>query len=45
MQPLKLPAAVPGRQMGLLVEGSRLDGLGALERNKIIKYMRQIPTF
>ena len=28
MQSLKLPAGVPGRQMDLLFEGSRLDGLG-----------------
>ena len=42
MQSLKLPAAVPGRQMNLLFEDNRLDGLGALERNKIISTMAQI---
>ena len=42
MQSLKLPAAVPGRQMNLLFEGSRLDGLGTLERNKIISALAQI---
>ena len=36
MQSLKLPAVVPGRQMNLLFEDNRLDGLGALERDKII---------
>jgi hypothetical protein len=42
MQSLKLPAAVPGRQMNLLFEDNRLDGLGALERNKIISTLAQI---
>jgi hypothetical protein len=42
MQSLKLPAAVPGRQMSLLFEDNRLDGLGALERNKIISRLAQI---
>ena len=42
MQSLKLPAAVPGRQMSLLFEHNRLDGLGALERNKIISTLAQI---
>lgn len=42
MQSLKLPAAVPGRQMDLLFEGSRLDGLAALERNKIVSTLAQI---
>jgi len=36
MQSLRLPAVVPGRQMNLLFEDSRLGGLGALERNKVI---------
>jgi hypothetical protein len=36
MQSLRLATAVPGRQMNLLFADSRLDGLGALERNKII---------
>ena len=42
MQSLKLPAAVPGRQMKLLFEDNRLDGLGALERNKIISTLAHI---
>ena len=42
MQSLKLPAGVPGRQMNLLFEDSRLEGLGALERNKIISTLAQI---
>ena len=42
MQSLKLPAAVPGRQMNLVFEDSRLEGLGALERNKIISALAQI---
>jgi hypothetical protein len=42
MRSLKLPAAVPGRQMNLLFEDSRLGGLGALERNKVISTLAQI---
>jgi hypothetical protein len=42
MQPLKLPAGVPGRQMTLLFEDTRLEGLGALERNKILSTLAQI---
>jgi len=42
MQSLRLPAAVPGRQMNLLFEDSRLEGLGALERTKIISMLAQI---
>jgi hypothetical protein len=42
MQSLRLPAVVPGRQMNLLFPDSRLDGLGALERNKIISTLAQI---
>ena len=42
MQSFKLPAAVPGRQMDLLFEGSRLDGLDALERNKVVSTLAQI---
>jgi hypothetical protein len=42
MQSLRLPPAVPGRQMNLLFTDSRLDGLGALERNKIILTLAQI---
>ena len=42
MQSLKLPGAVRGRQMNLLFEDSSLEGLGALERNKIISTLAQI---
>lgn len=42
MQSLRLPAAVPGRQMNLLFEDSRLEGLGALERDKIISTLAQM---
>jgi hypothetical protein len=42
MQSLKLPAGVPGRQMNLLFQDSRLEGLVALERNKIISTLAQI---
>jgi hypothetical protein len=42
MQSLKLPVAVSGRQMNLLFEASRLEGLGVLERNKVISTLVQI---
>ena len=42
MQSLKLPATMPGRQMNLLFEDNRLEGLGALERNKVISILAQI---
>ena len=42
MQSLTLPAAVPGRQMNLLFADGKLEGLGALERNKIISTLAQI---
>ena len=42
MKSLKLPAAVPSRQMNLLFEDSSLEGLGALERNKAISTLAQI---
>src|ERR1044072_5898089 len=41
MQSHRLPA-VPGRQMNLLFADSRLEGLDALERNKIISTLAQI---
>jgi hypothetical protein len=41
-QSLRLPAAVPGRQMNLLFEDNRLEGLSALERNKIISTLASI---
>ena len=42
MRSLKLPAGVPARQMNLLFADSRLEGLGDLERNKIISTLAQI---
>jgi hypothetical protein len=42
MQSLKLPAGVLGRQMSLLFENSRLEGLGSPERDKIISALAQI---
>ena len=42
MQSLKLPVAMPGRQMNLLLEDSRLEGFGVLERNKVISILAQI---
>ena len=42
MQSLKLPAAVPGRQMNLLFEDSRVEGLAVLERNKVISTLAKI---
>ena len=36
------PAAEPARQMNLLFEDSRLEGLGAAERDKIISALAQI---
>jgi len=42
MTSLKLPAAVPGRQMNLLFDNSRLEGLSSPERNKIVSALAQI---
>ena len=42
MQSLRLRAGVPSRQMNLLFEDDRLEGLGVLERNKIISTLAQI---
>jgi len=42
MTSLKLPAVVPGRQMNLLFDNSRLEGLGSPERNKIVSALAQI---
>jgi hypothetical protein len=42
MHSLKLPAVTPGRQMNLVFDDSRLEGLGALERLKIISTLAQI---
>jgi hypothetical protein len=42
MQSLRLPAVVGGRQMSLLFKDSRLEGLGGIERNKVISTLAQI---
>jgi hypothetical protein len=42
MKSLKLPAAAPSRQMNLLFDNSRLEGLGSPERDKIISALAQI---
>jgi hypothetical protein len=42
MKHLKLPAPASGRQMGLLFDTSRLDGLGSLERGKVVSALAQI---
>jgi hypothetical protein len=42
MKSLKLPAAVPGRQMNLLFDNGRLEGLDFLERDKITSALAQI---
>jgi hypothetical protein len=41
-KPLRLPAGLGGRQMNLSFANSRLDGLGPVERNKIISTLAQI---
>jgi hypothetical protein len=43
VRPFKLPVVVvPGRQMNLLVEDSRVEGLSVLERNKVISTLAKI---
>ena len=42
MKSLRLPAAVPSRQMNLLFDNSRLEGLASPERDKIISALAQI---
>ena len=42
MQSFKLPAVMPRRQMNLLFEDSRLEGLGAFERTKVVSTLAQI---
>lgn len=38
----ELPTAMAGRQMSLLFDGNRLDGLEALERGKVASALAQI---
>lgn len=42
MKSLKLPAVVPSRQMDLLFDDSRLEGLVSPDRDKIIRALAQI---
>ena len=42
MRPFKLPVAAPGRQMSLLFEDSRVEGLAVLEREKVISTLARI---
>jgi hypothetical protein len=42
MQSLRLPAAAASRQMNLLFEDDRLEGLGTHERIKIISTLAQM---
>ena len=42
MTSLKVPAVLPHRQMSLLFESSRLEGLDPIEREKIITVLAQI---
>jgi hypothetical protein len=38
----QLPAPASGRQMSLLFDNSRLDGLDSLERGKVVSALAQI---
>ena len=42
MKSLRLPAAMPSRQMNLLFDNSRLEGLASPERDKIISALAQV---
>ena len=42
MKSLRLPAGVPSRQMNLLFDNRRLEGLASPERDKIISALAQI---
>ncbi|WP_194456337.1 hypothetical protein [Bradyrhizobium sp. CCBAU 53421] len=42
MKSLRLPAAAPSRQMNLLFDNSRLEGVASVERDKIISVLAQI---
>jgi hypothetical protein len=42
MKHLKLSAPTSGRQMNLLFDTSRLDGLGSLERGKVVSALAQM---
>ena len=42
MKSLRLPVTAPGRQMKLLFDKNRLDGVAPTERDKIISVLAQI---
>jgi hypothetical protein len=42
MKSLRLPAMVPGRQMKLIFDNSRLVGLAPAEQDKVISALAQI---
>ena len=42
MKSLRLPAAAPSRQIIFLFDNSRLEGVAAAERDKIISVLAQI---
>jgi hypothetical protein len=42
MTHLKVPAATPGRQMNLLFDTRRSEGLASLERDKVISTLARI---
>lgn len=42
MQSPKVPTAEPARQLSLLFDDIRLEGLGSVERDKIISALAQI---
>lgn len=42
MKSLRLPAMVPGRQMNLIFDNSRLVGLARAEQDKVISALAQI---
>jgi hypothetical protein len=42
MKSFRLPAATPSRQMNFLFDNSRLEGVAAAERDKIVLVLAQI---
>lgn len=42
MRALRLPAPAPSRQMNLLFDTKRLEGLSSLERHKVASVLAQI---
>jgi hypothetical protein len=42
MKSLRLPAAAPSRQMNLLFDTRRLEGMTSAERDKIVSVLAQI---